>query len=261
MKKKIMAMCLVIAMAATAVIGGTLAYFTDTDAETNVFTMGGVEIDLIENEFDKEGALVDYVNENKNLMPGTQTQNKLDKIVSIKNTGDSNAYVWYEWLIPAALDSVEGDTGLTNVLHINNYGATWDKYIDKGYALPDVFKAAPYIQVSADAAWDHDPEVETGIAVGPEGYIRKETIGEVEYNVYLVLFTGEVAPDQVTAPAMNGLYLDKDLDFNGENYVCHGGEVEFDFEEGINIPVRAFAIQAEGFANVYEAFAAYNAQN
>ena len=35
MKKKIMAMCLVIAMAATAVIGGTLAYFTDTDAETN----------------------------------------------------------------------------------------------------------------------------------------------------------------------------------------------------------------------------------
>ena len=47
MKKKILVLCLVVALAATAIIGGTLAYFTDTDEETNTFTAGGVEIDLI----------------------------------------------------------------------------------------------------------------------------------------------------------------------------------------------------------------------
>ena len=43
MKKKILAIGLVVAMAATAVVGGTLAYFTDTDQKTNTFTAGGVE--------------------------------------------------------------------------------------------------------------------------------------------------------------------------------------------------------------------------
>ena len=38
MKKKIISLCLVVALGATAVIGGTLAYFTDTDDATNVIT-------------------------------------------------------------------------------------------------------------------------------------------------------------------------------------------------------------------------------
>ena len=40
MKKKILAMCLCVAMLAIAIVGGTLAYFTDTDTQTNVFTNG-----------------------------------------------------------------------------------------------------------------------------------------------------------------------------------------------------------------------------
>jgi len=48
MKKKIVSLCLVVALAATAVIGGTLAYFTDTEDEINVFTLGNVVIDLVE---------------------------------------------------------------------------------------------------------------------------------------------------------------------------------------------------------------------
>ena len=56
MKKKILALCLVVALAATAVIGGTLAYFTDTDAETNVFVVGNVDIDLIESRLHRVNA-------------------------------------------------------------------------------------------------------------------------------------------------------------------------------------------------------------
>ena len=37
MKKKILAMCLIVCLLATAVVGGTLAYFTDSDEATNTF--------------------------------------------------------------------------------------------------------------------------------------------------------------------------------------------------------------------------------
>ena len=56
MKKKIVTLSLVVALAATAVIGGTLAYFTDTDDAENVFTVGNVDIDLTEPGWDAEGS-------------------------------------------------------------------------------------------------------------------------------------------------------------------------------------------------------------
>ena len=44
MKKKITAIVLVIAMIAIAVAGGTLAYFTDTDADVNTMVSGNIKI-------------------------------------------------------------------------------------------------------------------------------------------------------------------------------------------------------------------------
>lgn len=56
MKKKIVTLCLVVAMAATAVIGGTLAYFTDTEEKTNTFTVGNVDIVLTEPDWNEDNA-------------------------------------------------------------------------------------------------------------------------------------------------------------------------------------------------------------
>ena len=61
-KKKIVSLCLVIALVAVASLG-TLAYFTDTDSATNTFTVGKVDIELTEPEWDPE--------EEHTLMPGT----------------------------------------------------------------------------------------------------------------------------------------------------------------------------------------------
>ncbi len=55
MKKKIIAISLCAALAATAVIGGTLAYFTDTATVTNSFTVGNVTITLDEAPVDANG--------------------------------------------------------------------------------------------------------------------------------------------------------------------------------------------------------------
>lgn len=64
MRKKIVALSMAVLMLAVCVIGGTLAYFTDTtETKTNTFTVGNVDIDLTEDQWNQ--------NENHNLMPGT----------------------------------------------------------------------------------------------------------------------------------------------------------------------------------------------
>lgn len=63
MKKKIFSLCLVVALVATAVVGGTLAYFTDTtETATNTFKIGDVDITLDEPAW--------TLNDSHTLMPG-----------------------------------------------------------------------------------------------------------------------------------------------------------------------------------------------
>ena len=47
MKKKILAFAMVFALAAVAVVGGSLAYFTDEDETENTFAVGNVNISMI----------------------------------------------------------------------------------------------------------------------------------------------------------------------------------------------------------------------
>lgn len=69
MKKKIVALCLCVALAVVAIGGATLAYFTDTDEAKNTFTVGNVEIKLDETNVDDPQG--DRVRENSyKLIPG-----------------------------------------------------------------------------------------------------------------------------------------------------------------------------------------------
>lgn len=55
MKKKVTAIALAVCILAVAVIGATMAYFTDTDSKTNTFTFGKVDIDLTEESIEDKG--------------------------------------------------------------------------------------------------------------------------------------------------------------------------------------------------------------
>ena len=251
MKKKIVALCLCVALAVVAIGGATLAYFTDTDQETNTFTVGNVKIDLQET-FDEQNAV---------LRPGSQSTNKIEKKVWIENVGTEDAYVWYEWYIPSALDSVDGSTGTNNVLHVNSNGNSWDKYRENSKYWPKGQTEA----LPLEQTWDHDPETELKLQVGPEGFIRTETIDGIQYNVYLVLYHGVLAPNAETTVAMNGAYLDSKVnnavDADGNvYYTIDGVAIDYDFSKDINIIVKAYGIQADGFDDVYAAYKAYQAQ-
>ena len=56
MKKKLLVLSLCVALAAIAIAGASLAYFTDTKSATNTFTVGNVKIDLIESRFHRQGS-------------------------------------------------------------------------------------------------------------------------------------------------------------------------------------------------------------
>lgn len=118
--KKIIALLSAATLTATVAIGATLAYLKDEDEDVNIMTLGSVYIDQKEEERDENGKLVDFV-DNRPLfpavypdgfefhnptvqLPGTdcklwdsQLKNAHDKIVTVTNTGNSNAYVrtWF----------------------------------------------------------------------------------------------------------------------------------------------------------------------
>lgn len=244
MKKKILSLCLVAVLALTA-IGGSLAYFTDTDNATNTFTSGKVDIDLEEN-----------FTQGSKLLPGKE--NAVQKEVWIElEEGSEDSYVWYEWLIPAALDSTDGTTGTNNFVHVNSYGRTWDTYRENSaYWAEGQTTALP-----EDQTWDHDVNIELSTLVGPEGFIGTETIDGVLYNKYVTLYHGVLSAGGKTTPAMSQVYLDKDVDTNADGDYFKGDKVvDNELLNDFSIIVRAYGIQAAGFADVYAAYTAYNAE-
>ena len=126
MKKKIAALCLCAALLAVAVIGGTLAFFTDTDDKDNVFTVGGIDIVLEEPKWDEEGSV-----DAKEAYPGEA----LNKDPQIKNVGANPCFVrlqitGWDALIKAGLsknnitwrtDYVDGKLGDNWVLGEDGY--------------------------------------------------------------------------------------------------------------------------------------------
>lgn len=88
MKKKLTAIFLCVALVAIAIVGASLAYFTDTKTATNTFTMGDVKIKLDEtNVNDPEG---DRVTSNEyNVYPGAV----VTKDPIVHNVGQNAAYI------------------------------------------------------------------------------------------------------------------------------------------------------------------------
>lgn len=273
MKKKILSIATCAAFAACAMIGGSLAYFTDTDSETNTFTVGNVTIDLIEQErgIDKEtgeAALLDF-EQNKKLYPivgsaqgekdsfGLPTaKNYVDKVVTVKNTGSEAAYIRAYFAIPAALDDgYETFNAGLNVLHFN-FGT---KMVNGEAVSTD----------GVEWLWQHKD------ANGATKWNYFETTIEgIKYNVYFADYYTTVAAGATTERLLNGVYLDKTFDAetvttqNGKStkYYAFGSELTLDTGwdwSAVKCPVFAVAVQAAGFDNanaaVTDAFGAqYN---
>ncbi len=90
MKKKITALCLCVALLAIAVVGASLAYFTDTKSEKNTFTVGNVQIKLDETDITKtDGSRTEKGNDYGSMYPGRS----VTKDPIVHNVGANSAYI------------------------------------------------------------------------------------------------------------------------------------------------------------------------
>lgn len=99
MKKKVLTIALVVALIAI-MVSGTLAYFTAEDKVTNNFTIGSVEIDVVE-DFEEPKTMLPVVEANE------KDPNYINKDARVKNTGKNAAYVQMYVAIPKAMDDVK----------------------------------------------------------------------------------------------------------------------------------------------------------
>ena len=244
-KKKVLALGMVACLAATAVVGGTLAYFTDTDDATNTFTVGGVKIELVEQQRNEDSTALEAFENDKILMPivgsaqgekeivgGVElptAENYVDKIISVTNTGASKAYVRVFVAVPTALQNGQTPNAPRyDVLHWNFNGDS-----------------------TAEGQWSDEIVV-----------ANPTTINNIEYKIYSRTYETALEANETTdTPAYIGFYLDKTVDRNADGeYTVDWGNgpevIDYDLSQGVEIPVFAQGIQADGFASAEEAFKA-----
>ena len=244
MKKKILALCLVVALAATAVIGGTLAYFTDTDTEDNIFTVGNIKIDL-EETFEQ----------GSKLMPGSVNRNNVKKEVWVKNTGSNPAYMWIEVLIP---DELDDSNAANNALHFN----AWDTYLVDGKYITcstSTAEANGYGTRVAVTEWV-DMGVKQDFPRDDEGNIViDENVGMVNYHSWLIYIKNDSAKvsGATTAKLLSQVYMDEGVEQCTEHDGCYVLPNGTHYDRGWNLIVNAYGIQAEGFTTIEDAINAY----
>ena len=220
MKKKITAISLCAALLAIAIVGASLAYFTDTDAKDNVFTTGKVDITLNEN-----------FEQNSKLLPSTGSaqqgtlKNGVKKEIQVKNEeGSEDTYVRVHIAIPAILDNGADDFDAgKNVLHFN-------------YNKNSI----------GEGKWDWSKT--TGTPYEGDWNYYETTIDNIKYNVYVVTYGTALKAGQTTPEyAMHQVYLD--------SKVTNADIEKINEALGTNWEIKVFAegAQAAGFDNAYDA--------
>lgn len=102
-------MILVTALVLLLTVGGVSAYFTSTDHATNYWTVGDIEIELLEAEYDKVPA-----EERTNITPNKA----FIKDPVIWNTGTNDAFVFLRFSVPKQDVQIADQTGSVQDSHV-----------------------------------------------------------------------------------------------------------------------------------------------
>lgn len=258
MKKKILSICLAAVIAVMAITGASLAYLTDTDGADNVFTVGNIKIQQNEQERTETG-LGDFT-PNQTIVPAvlpeTTTKedvtvndytvkirdnvaNYVDKIISVTNTGKSDAYVRTFIAIPTAgYDS--NNAAYNEWLHWNGVSNT-DTNPNNGWMWGTKENGVEW--PGNTDTWNCFTQIIDG----------------VEYMVYVATNVDILENGKATAPCFVGFYLDPRVDCEetdeGLNYFITIDNQKYDLGDisNLEIKVATQAVQADGFADAWTA--------
>ena len=274
MKKKITAICLCVALLAIAIVGATLAYFTDTKSATNTFTVGNVKIDLIESQFHREGndnsgdtSIPDpthkvtaddgmaYVTTGHTMFTNEEIKKDAetyrDNYLAVKgenmvpgrnvakcpyvvNTGANDAYVRIRVMVPSKAN--------------NDFVAVKDGGVITNQWCSTSFINGEFID-GKGGGWNNAPAIERN--VDKDG---------MKYDVYTFTRTKPLAAGAMTEwNVWNYIGIDKTAtSADIQKAIAAGAITATDKTMSLNVLVEADAIQAEGFADATAAFAAFD---
>lgn len=104
LKKKIFGLTLALGILVVSIVGTTMAYFTDVDERTNVFTSGNVNIEIVGNVFSEAGTVDTPVR----AYPGMD----MGDGVKVNNIGSEAAYVGIIITLNKAIAEAVNDSDL-----------------------------------------------------------------------------------------------------------------------------------------------------
>ena len=219
-KKSILMAAIAVMLVAVLVVGGTLAYFTDTKSATNTFTVGDVKIKLDESNVNDPNGNRVTSNEYTGMLPGIQY--KKDPVVT--NTGKNGAYV-------------------RAVVTIEN-GMNWlGLYYDKTTTPPQVDAFEKLICNTLGKDWE---------IVGFK-YVMSTQDHPTSDIVVTLKYTGVLKSGDATSAMFEKIMLPANATTSDiTTRVAQNGVFHID--------VVAQAIQADGFTSWNDAFAAFDAK-
>ena len=257
-KKTILVAAIAVMLVAALVVGGTLAYFTDKDNATNTFTVGNVKIDLLESSLHRENA--GYVG-----TPGEELNPKNAELWSeVLKQGSNNTspykagdtfYTDDQIEANAATytcDGVELAPGQSyhKMPYVKNTGAN-DAYIRIRVMIPaDLDTAILNSSMYTTTALNNK---EFTKAYDNTGAVVRDG---VKYNVYTFTRIVPLKAGEMTYWNVWGT-IHMDTDVTNEEIASLFGEGKPYADGTFPVLVEADAIQADGFANATDAFAAF----
>lgn len=272
-KKSILMAAIAVMLVAVLVVGGTLAYFTDTKSATNTFTMGNVKIELLESQYHRvnagksndeakgqteplSGGYLWAANVN---MQGT-TENTPNYTTSGETWSgqyfsdaqiEADAATYKDGYFAEHSEKMVPGSNVRKCPYVKNTGAS-DAYVRVRVLIP----------VSLFTVIDNGPSYWTTTAMN-EGQVTsvavdtynkgadavdKVTRDGIDYYVYDFTYTKALKPGELTFwNAWGNIAIDKNATSEDLANV-----------KSFNVLVEADAIQADGFANAAAAFTAFD---
>ena len=254
MKKKFTAIFLCVALVAIAVVGTSLAYFTDTKSATNTFTVGNVKIDLLESSLHRENA---------GIANGETSTSELWSNVAKEGSGNTSKYKAGDtFYTDAQIEANAAEYKCENVQlipgrsyhkmpYVKNTGKN-DAYIRIRVMIPaDLDTAVLNSSMYTSTAMD---KKEFTMAYDNSGTVERDN---VKYNVYTFTRIDPLASGEMTYWNVWGtIHMDTTVtSAQSEELFGEKGP----YPNGVfSVLVEADAIQAEGFDSAAAAFAKFN---
>lgn len=271
-KKTILVAAIAVMLVAALVVGGTLAYFTDKDNATNTFTVGNVNIELLESQYHRVNAgMGNATGKTEPLSGGYLWAANVDMQGTPENTPNyaTSGETWSGQYFSDAQIEADAATYKDEYFAQHSKNMVPGSNVRKCPYVKNTGKNDAYVRVrvlipvSLFTVIDNGPSYWTTTALN-EGQVTsvavdtyndkgaeavaKVTRGGIEYYEYDFTYTKALKPGEMTFwnvwgnIAINKNATSKDL-----------AKVE-----SFDVIVEADAIQAEGFANAADAFAAFS---